>query len=123
MVVQWRIPYGLSSLFVVPWLNMAMGIFSVTIIASGVASPISVATFPPMETFQPVRSGDQPDITGSQIEILVSHQTDVFDTIPSVSLGNKYWPNLHGWGNHHCRRKRNRRQQQPHLPVRLNHTP
>ena len=123
MMVQWHISYGRSSLFGVPWLNMAMGIFSVTIVASGVVSPISMATFPSMESFQPVRSGDQPNIAWSQIEILVPHQTDVFDTIPSVSLGNKYWPNLHGWGNHHCRRKRNRRQQQPHLPVRLNHTP
>jgi len=102
---------------------MAMGIFSVTIIAGGMTSPISMATFPTMETFQPVRSGDQPDITGSQIEILVSHKADVFDTIPSVSLGNHYRPNLHGWGNHYRRRKRYRRQQQPHLPIWLNHTP
>jgi hypothetical protein len=101
---------------------MAMGIFSVTIIASGVASPISMAALPAMEAFQPVRSGDQPDIAWSQIEILVPDQADVFDTIPSVSLGNHYWPNLHGRGNHHWR-KRNCRQQQPHLPIWLHHTP
>ena len=67
---------------------MSQGIFSVTIIASRVATPISVATFPSMETCQPVWSGDQPDITGSQIEILIPHQADIFDPIPSVILGD-----------------------------------
>jgi len=96
---------------------MSTGVFSVMIIARG------VATFPAMEALQPVRSSDEPDITKSQIEILVSDQADVFDAIPSVSLGNHYWPDLHHWGNQHCRRKLNRRQQHPHLPVRRNHTP
>jgi hypothetical protein len=114
--------YGLSSLFVAPRLNMAVGIFSETIIASGAVSPTSMTTFPSMKSFQPVWSGDQPDITGSQIEILVPHQTDVFDTVPSVSLGNHYWRNVHGRGDHHCRRNRNRRQQKPHLPIWLNYT-
>jgi len=102
---------------------MSLGIFSVTIIASRLATPISVATFPSMETCQPVWSGDQPDITGSQIEILISHQTDVFYTIPSISVRNHHWTNLHRWGNYHRRRKLNRWHQQPYLPVRLNHTP
>jgi len=72
-----------------------MGVFSETIIASGVVSPIRMAAFPSMETFQPVWPGEQPDITGSQIEILVPDKTDVFDTVPSVSLGNHHWLDHH----------------------------
>jgi len=89
---------------------MPMGVFSETIIASGVVSPIGMTIFPSVETFQPVWPGDQPDIASSKIEILVSNQTDVVDPVPSVSLGNHYRLNHHGWGSHHCRRKRNRRQ-------------
>ena len=104
-------------------MNLAMSISSVTIVAGGVAAPIRMATYPAMETCQPVRSGDQPDITGSQIEVLVPHQTDVFDAIPSVSLGNHNWFNLHGWSHHHGWRKLNGWQPDPDLSVWLNHTP
>ena len=110
-------------LVVAPRLNMSVGVFSVTIIARGVVSPIRMTSFPSMKAFQPVRSGDQPDIAGSQIEILVPHQSDILHTIPSVSLGNHYGCNLHSGGNHHCWGKRNRRQIHPHLPVGLNYTP
>jgi len=89
---------------------MSTGVFSETIIASGVVSPISMTTFPAVETFQPVWPGNQPDIASSQVEILVPDQTDVFDAIPSVCLWNHDRFNHHGWGNHHCRLKRNRRQ-------------
>ncbi|MGA2243970.1 MAG: hypothetical protein ABSH48_03130 [Verrucomicrobiota bacterium] len=121
MTVQRDVCYGLFSL-VAPWLNMSTGIFSETIIASGVVSPIRMTPFPAMEAIQAVRSGDQPDITWPQIEIPVAYQTDVFDTIPSVSLGNHYWLNRHCRRHHHCRRKRNRRHKQRDLPIGLNHT-
>ena len=59
-------------------LDMSTGIFSETIIANGVPPPISMASFPSMETLQPEWFTDQPDITGSQIEILVANKTDEF---------------------------------------------
>ena len=74
---------------------MSMGIFSKAIIASGMVAPIRMTTFPSMEACQPVWAGDQPDITLSQIEILVPDKTDVFDTVPSVSLGNHHWLDHH----------------------------
>ena len=96
-----------------PWLLMSMGIFSVTIIANAVVSPIRMVSFIAMETLQPVSISDQPDITGSQIEILAINDTDVFDTIPDVSFRNHYRSLYHQcrchihrlrshyhWGNH-----------------------
>ena len=100
-----------------------MGVFPETIIASGVVSPISMPPFPAMETCQPVRPGNQPDITRPQIEILVPHHTDVFDPIPSVSLGHHGGFNHHCWRHHHGWRKCNCWYHQPHLPIRLYDTP
>ena len=72
-------------------LDMSTGIFSETIIANGVLPPISMAPFPSMETLQPEWFSDQPDIARSQIEILVTNDTDEFVTIPGISVGNHDW--------------------------------
>jgi hypothetical protein len=82
-----------------PWLNMSMGVFSVIIIVSGMVAPIMMVSFPSMETLQPEWFTDQPDITRSQIEILVPNDTDEFDTIPDVSFRNHDWRHFHRlWG-------------------------
>ena len=70
-----------------------------------------------MEACQPVWAGDQPDITRSQIEILVPDKTDVCDTFPSVGLRNHHGRKHNWWRKHYGR------QIQPHLPIWLNHTP
>jgi hypothetical protein len=109
-VVQLSIQNALFSLVIASWLHMSVGVLSETIITRGVVSPISMSSFPSMETVQPLRSGQQPDIASSQIEILVPHETDIFDTIPSVSLWNHYRLNRHSWRHDYRWLKRNRRQ-------------
>ncbi|GEM_PF-1426981 len=89
-----------------PWLNMSMGVFSVIIIASGVVSPITMVSFPSMETLQPEWFTDQPEIARSQIEILVTNDTDVFDTIPDVTVRNHYWRLYQRCRSHHYHRLR-----------------
>ena len=74
------------------WLNMSVGILSETIIANGVVSPISMVSFPSMETLQPDGITGQPDIAGPQIEIRATNDPDEFDTIPDVTVRNHYWP-------------------------------
>jgi hypothetical protein len=90
---------------VMPWLNMSIAIGSETIIANGVDSPIRMASFPSMETLQPKWFSGQPDVAGSQIEILVTNETDVFVAIPNVSFRNHYW-HLYYWLRGHIRRLR-----------------
>jgi hypothetical protein len=53
-----------------------------------------------METLQPEWFSDQPDIARSQIEILVTNETDEFDTIPDVSFRNHYWLLYHRLRSH-----------------------
>jgi hypothetical protein len=86
-----------------PWLDMPMGIFSETIIADGIGSPIRVTSFPSMKTIQPEWITDQPDITRSQVEILVTNETDVFVTIPDVTVRNHYWLHRRRSHYHWCR--------------------
>jgi hypothetical protein len=115
---------------VMPWLNMSIAIGSETIIANGVAAPIRMASFPSMETLQPEWFTDQPDIARSQIEILVTNETDVFDTIPDVTVRNHYWCHYHRWRSHihrlwshiHWSRSRNYYWLERYLPIWLNYT-
>src|ERR1700733_3818465 len=97
------------SRLVMPWMNMSIAIGSETIIANSVFSPIRMASFPSMKTLQPEWFSDQPDITKSQIEILVTNETDVFVAIPGVTVRNHYWPrwfshdywcHIHRWRSH-----------------------
>ena len=83
-----------------PWVKMSMAIVSETIIADGVTSPISMVSFPSMETLPPEWFTDQPDVAGSQIDILVTNDPDVFVTIPDVSFRNHYWFLYHRWRTH-----------------------
>ena len=94
--------------FVMPGLIVSVAVVSETIIADGVVSPIRMASFPSVETLQPEWIGDQPDIAGSQIEILAANETDVFVAIPDVSFRNHYWLRCrshiyHWWRNHNLR--------------------
>ncbi len=76
---------------VTPRLNMSVAIGPEMIITNGVFAPIRMASFPTVKTFQPEWVSDQPDIAGSQIEILVTHETHIFDTIPSITVRNQHW--------------------------------
>jgi hypothetical protein len=55
----------LSLLVVMPWLDVSIAIRPVTVIANGMVPPVSMASFPSMETIQPERFTEQPDIAGS----------------------------------------------------------
>ena len=102
-----------------PWLVMSMAVGSVTIIANGVGLPVSMLSFPSMETLQPEWFTDQPDIAGAQIEILATHETDIFDTIPGVIVRNHY--RFHGRHHHRCRSHHHDGLER-HPAIRFNHT-
>jgi len=76
---------------------MSIAIGPKTIIANGVVSPIRMATFPTMETIQPERVTDQPEIARSQVEILATNETNVFVTIPDIIIRNHH---CHRWLSH-----------------------
>ena len=104
---------------VMPRLEMPIAIVPETIVADGVPAPIRMASFPSMETLQPVRFSDHPDIAGTQITILVANDADVFVAIPDVIIGDHYW-----FRNHHRRRgwrDRNYWKSERHLPIWLNY--
>ena len=98
---------------------MSMVVVSITIIANGVGSPVTMVSFPSMETLQPERFTDQPDIAGSQIEILVTDETDIFDPIPGVIVRNHY--RFHGRHHHRCR-SHHHDGLECHPAIRLHHT-
>ena len=102
-----------------PWLIMSMAIVSVTIIANSVVPPIGMASFPSMKALKPEWFTDQPDIAGSQIEILVANETDVFVTIPDVTVGNHYRPRCF---SHNYRRRCNHHWCERHPAIWLNYT-
>lgn len=107
-----------------PWLNMAIAIRPVTVIADGMDPPIDVASFPSMETIQPEGFAEQPDIAGSQIVILVAHETDVFVTIPGVTVRNHHRSHFHRWrsDNHHWLRGHNHEWLKRHPSIWFNDT-
>ena len=109
--------WGGLCLRVTPWLNVSITISSETIVTNGVVSPIPMVSFPPMETLQTEWITNQPDIAGSQIEILVTYHADIFDPIPDVAVGNHYH-----WLHHYRRRYRNDRCLEYHPPIWLNQT-
>jgi hypothetical protein len=53
-----------------------------------------------METIQPERFTEEPDIAGPQIIILVTHETDVFVTVPDIAVRNHYRGRFHRWRSH-----------------------
>ena len=107
---------------VMHWLNMSVGIFSEAIIANGVLPPIRMVSFPSMKTLQPDWITDQPDTASSQIEILVTNQTDVFAIKLDVTVRNHDWLLDHRLrGNIHRRRSHNDRLE-TYRPIWLNDT-
>jgi len=103
---------------------MAIAIRPVTVIADGMDPPIDVASFPSMETIQPEGFAEQPDIAGSQIVILVAHETDVFVTIPGVTVRNHHRSHFHRWrsDNHHWLRGHNHEWLKRHPSIWFNDT-
>ena len=114
----------LSLLVITPWLDMSIAIRPVTVIANGMDPPIRMASFPSMETVQPEGFTEQPDIAGSQIVILVAQETDVFVTVPDVTVRNHYRGHFHRCRshNHHWLRSHNHEWLKRHPSVRLNDT-
>jgi len=102
---------------VMPWLHMPMFISSETIIADCMVSPITVAAFPSMKAVQPEWIADQPNVARSQIIILITNDTDVFITVPSVTVGHP-----HGRRSHHHWCRGNYEWLERHLPIWLNDT-
>ena len=72
------------------WLFTSMCVSSEAIIAEGVIPPVSMVSFPSMESLQPDWITDQPETAGSQIEILVSNQADVFAINHNVTVRNHH---------------------------------
>jgi hypothetical protein len=99
---------------VVPWLIMSMAIGSVIVVANDVNPPIWMTLLPSMKAFEPDWITDQPDIARSQIVILVTHETDVFVTVPVVIIRNHR--------HFYHRRSHNHSGFDSHPPIRLNYT-
>jgi len=113
-----------STPVVAPWLDMAIAIRPVTVIADGVCPPIGMASFPSMETIQPEGIAEQPDIAGAKIVILVAHEADVFVTVPGVTVRNHHRSHFHRWwgDNHHWLRGHNHEWLKRHPSIWLNDT-
>src|ERR1039457_257239 len=85
----------LSLPIVAPWLDVAIAVRSVTVVADGVVPPAGMAPFPSMEAVQPERFAEQPDIAGAKIVILVVNEADVFVAVPCVAVGNHHRNHFH----------------------------
>ncbi len=95
-----------------PWVKMAMAVGPITIIARDVSAPIRMPTDPDVNVTQPHRVTDEPDISRAQIIILVTHEADVFITVPVIIIGDGR--HLHRrWSDHHA---------DAHAPIRLHDT-
>jgi hypothetical protein len=77
-----------------------------------------------METLQPEWFTEQPDIARSQIVILVTNETDVFVTIPGVTVRNHYRSHFYRWRSHidHWLRSHNYEWLKRHPSIWLNDT-
>src|ERR1039458_9139156 len=88
---------ALSLPVIMPWLDVAIAVRPVTVIADSVVPPAGMAPFPSMEAVQPERFAEQPDVAGSQIVILVANKTDVFVAVPGVAVRNHHRSHFHHW--------------------------
>ena len=93
-------------------MKMSMAVVPVMIVAHSMGPPIRMSAYPHMNVTQPDWVTDQPDIARTQIVILVTHETDVFVTIPIVIVRD----------NRHFHRRRGHNHPDTHPPIRLDHT-
>jgi hypothetical protein len=106
---------------------MPVRICPVTIVTGGVSTPIRMASFPSMKTINPPWFSHNPDIAGSQIVILVAHESDIFVAIPYITVRNPYhdcWCRCHihrWWSRIHDWLRRNDYGFERHAPIRLDH--
>jgi len=115
--------WGCLCRLAMPWLNMSIAIGSETIIANSMFPPITMLSFPSMETLQAEWFTDQPHIARSQIEILVTNDPDEFHTIPDISFRHHYRRFDHWcWRHYHWCRSRNYQWLKTYPPVWLNDT-
>jgi hypothetical protein len=77
-----------------------------------------------METIQPERFAEQPDIARPQIIILVANEADVFVSIPGVAVRNHHRGDFHRrrGDNHHWLRGDNHERLKRHPSIWLNDT-
>src|ERR1035441_5870218 len=92
---------ALSLPVIMPWLDVAIAVRPVTVVADGVVQPIGMAPFPSMEAVQPERFTEEPDVAGSQIVILVANEADVFVAVPGVAVRDHHRAPFHPWRGEH----------------------
>lgn len=102
---------------------MSAGISPELHIADGVGAPIRMAFLPATKARQAEWFADQPNVSRSQIVILVTHQPHVFVTIPDIVL--RHHDGLHRWRRCHCHRWRrlHHHRLEGYPPTRFHHAP
>jgi len=75
---------------------VTVSVIAIVHVANGMVAPIRVAFLPAVKAFQPHRIARDPDVTGSQIEIIRADDAYIFIAVPYVGIGHA---NFHG----HCR--------------------
>src|ERR1700761_3628259 len=75
------------------WHGVSMHVAAILFIADGVSAPISMPSFPVMESCHAGGIQSQPDVVRPKIIILVAHHPDVFVAIPNIRIRN---PHIHG---------------------------
>jgi len=96
------------TLVMMPRMFMPLGVLAEFHVGRGVRAPIHVASFPPMKARQTYWIASNPDVVGTQVEILVANDADVFVTVPDVGVRNADLHRYRGRGNLHgyCGRRR-----------------
>jgi hypothetical protein len=92
MVSGW--PHGMVIRMIYPFsilshrVEMPMGIRPETIIVDHMCAPIRMVSCPCVETFHSNGIANQPNITGTQIEIIGADEADKFNPVPGVIIRN-----------------------------------
>jgi hypothetical protein len=71
---NWAMPYGATIMFV----------------TNGVPTPVSVSTFPSVETTQTPRLTAEPNPAGSKVNIISPDDSDKLESIPHIRFGDKH---------------------------------
>jgi hypothetical protein len=115
-------PFLLRPSTLAPRLRVPVVTVPVVIVVDGVFAPITVFPFPSMKTLQPEWLTGNPDITRSQIKILIPNDANVFVTVPDVTVRNRHRARRRRRGNHHGRRSNHDRSCECHPAIRLDDT-
>ena len=85
ILVHWR-------MVIMHWLRFGMIVIHgpVMVIVDGMSTPICMTHLPGLETMEPHRVANDPDVARSQVIILVTDHADVFVTIPGVVFRDRF---------------------------------